>query len=74
VIGGEGSLIGPLFGAALLTILPTIFQPLAVYKTMASGALLAGSALYMPQGLFGLVVRLLPASRPAPALPQERVA
>lgn len=64
VIGGEGTLIGPLLGAALLTILPTVFQPLALYKTLASGALLAGSSLYLPQGMFGLLVRLLPAPPP----------
>jgi branched-chain amino acid transport system permease protein len=60
VIGGEGTLIGPLLGAALLTILPTVFQPLAIYKTLASGALLAGCSLYLPQGMFGLVNRILP--------------
>ncbi len=60
VIGGEGTLIGPLFGAALITILPTLFQPLAIYKTLASGALLAGCALYLPQGMFGIALRLLP--------------
>ena len=59
VIGGEGSLIGPLIGAALLTVLPTAFQPLALYKTLASGALLAGCSLYLPQGAFGALVRLL---------------
>lgn len=57
IIGGEGTLIGPLVGAALITILPTVFQPLAAYKTLASGALLAGCALYLPQGIFGLLAR-----------------
>ena len=63
VIGGEGTLIGPLFGAALLTILPSLFQPLAIYKTLASGALLAGFALYLPQGMFGTLLRALPGGR-----------
>jgi len=53
VIGGEATLIGPLFGAALLTLLPTIFQPLAQWKTFASGMLLVLSFLYLPQGMFG---------------------
>jgi branched-chain amino acid transport system permease protein len=57
IIGGEGTLIGPLLGAGLITILPTVFQPLAAYKTLASGALLAGCALYLPQGIFGLLAR-----------------
>ncbi len=74
VIGGEGTLIGPIFGAALLTILPTIFQPLALYKTLASGLLLAGSSLYLPQGLFGLLVRLLPSRPPEQHLVRARAA
>lgn len=61
VIGGEGTLIGPLFGAALLTLLPTIFQPLAQWKTFASGALLVLSFLYLPEGIYGVVARWLAA-------------
>jgi branched-chain amino acid transport system permease protein len=56
VIGGEGTLIGPLLGVALLTLLPTVFQPLAVFKTLAEGILLITSFLYMPQGIFGTLV------------------
>src|SRR3984957_929419 len=36
VIGGEGTLVGPIIGTILLTLLPTAFQPLATYKTLAS--------------------------------------
>lgn len=53
VIGGEGTLIGPLFGSILLTILPTLFQPLALYKTLFSGGILILCFLYLPQGLYG---------------------
>jgi branched-chain amino acid transport system permease protein len=59
VIGGEGTLVGPVLGVALLTMLPTVFQPLALYKTFASGALLVLSFLYMPQGLYGAVAKQL---------------
>lgn len=54
VIGGEGTLVGGLLGTALLTVLPTIFQPLAMYKTLAEGLLLVLGFLYLPQGLFGV--------------------
>ena len=74
VIGGEGTLIGPLLGAGLLTILPTVFQPLAIYKTLASGALLAGCSLYLPQGLFGLIDRLLPSGRNLSTVPKPLTA
>jgi branched-chain amino acid transport system permease protein len=53
VVGGEGTLVGPVFGVALLTLIPTIFQPLAVYKTLAEGALLVLTVRYLPGGIFG---------------------
>jgi branched-chain amino acid transport system permease protein len=56
VIGGEGTLVGAILGVALLTLLPTIFQPLAAFKTFAEGVLLVFSFLHMPQGLFGTAV------------------
>ena len=58
IVGGESTLLGGLFGALLLTLLPTMFQPLAIYKTFASGALLVASFLYLPQGLYGAIVQL----------------
>lgn len=59
VIGGEGTLIGGLFGATLLTLMPTIFQPLAQWKTFSSGALLVMSFLYLPEGIWGYLARYL---------------
>ncbi len=53
VIGGEGTLIGSLFGVALLTLLPEIFQPFALYKRLAEGALLVLTFQYLPAGLYG---------------------
>jgi len=53
VIGGEGTLVGPVLGSIVLTLLPTVFQPLALYKTFATGALLVLFFLYLPQGIFG---------------------
>jgi branched-chain amino acid transport system permease protein len=71
IVGGESTLVGGLFGALLLTLLPTVFQPLAIYKTFASGALLVASFLYLPQGLYGamvqLAIRLVRPSRGSPS-------
>ena len=53
VLGGERTLVGPLIGVALLTLLPAAFQPLAVYKTLAEGAILVLIMLYLPSGIFG---------------------
>ncbi len=55
VIGGEGTLVGPVIGAVLLTLLPTVAQPLAVWKTFATGALLVLCFLRLPQGVWGAV-------------------
>jgi len=59
VLGGEGTLVGPLIGAALLTLLPTIIQPLAAYKTFATGALLVLAVRYLPGGIYGAAVHRL---------------
>lgn len=61
VLGGEGTLVGPVFGSLILTMLPIVFQPLAIYKTFASGLLLVLCFLFLPQGLFGFLVRALSA-------------
>jgi branched-chain amino acid transport system permease protein len=59
VIGGEGILLGPLLGSGLLTMLPTMFEALSIYKTFANGALLVTFFLYLPEGMFGGLVQVL---------------
>ena len=72
IIGGESTLVGGLFGALLLTLLPTIFAPLAIYKTFASGALLVSSFLYLPQGFYGALIQILTRLvRPHAAMPTK---
>lgn len=79
VIGGEGTLVGPVIGVVLLTLLPTAFQFLANYKTLASGILLVTAMLYFPSGLYGgftaLIRRYTGGGTPSrSALPAERAA
>jgi len=59
IVGGEGTLVGGLIGALLITLLPTIFQPLAAYKIMAEGLLLVLVFQFMPDGLLGTAMRSL---------------
>jgi len=59
VVGGEGTVIGPLLGALLIMLLPALSQSLATYKTLAVGLLLVVFFLKLPEGLFGLLVRTL---------------
>lgn len=63
VLGGQGTLVGPLLGAVVLTLLPALVQPLAAYKTAVEGALLVIVLLYVPGGLAG-VLALRPLRRP----------
>jgi branched-chain amino acid transport system permease protein len=59
ISGGEGTLFGPALGAALITLLPTVFQPLAYYKTLAEGLLLVCCFLWLPDGMFGTGVAIV---------------
>ena len=72
VIGGEGTLMGPILGAVLLTLLPALFQPLAQWKTFGDGALLMLCFLYLPEGIFGSALHLL-AWRPRRSVAAPRI-
>ena len=76
VIGGEGSLAGPLLGVLLLVLLPTAIQPLNQAKTLFSGIVLVGGLLLLPQGILGLIAQAFArrAPRGAPAPPGSATA
>jgi branched-chain amino acid transport system permease protein len=74
VVGGEATLVGGLSGAALITLLPTVFQPFAAYKTLAEGAILVLAFQYLPDGIIGSLARLLSRRRVAPATPAAELA
>jgi branched-chain amino acid transport system permease protein len=59
VIGGEGSLAGPLLGVLLIVLLPTAIQPLNQAKTLFSGSLLVAGLLLLPQGILGVIASAL---------------
>lgn len=59
VVGGEGLLVGSLVGVAILTLLPEVFQPLALYKTLAEGILLVFTFQYCSIGLAGFSIKQL---------------
>jgi branched-chain amino acid transport system permease protein len=56
VIGGMGTLFGPLIGVALLTYLPLVSQSAASYSMLLTGALLVLFLRYLPVGLWGGVL------------------
>lgn len=51
IIGGRGTLIGPLLGTAVLTALPEVVAPLAKYSTFFYGLLLLFVVLLVPEGI-----------------------
>jgi len=58
VLGGLGSLWGPVLGALLLTVLPEVFRRSEDYQTIIYGLLLILAVMFLPQGLTGGARRL----------------
>ena len=57
VAGGLGTFLGPIVGAAMLTVLPELLRPLAEYKEVLSGIILLTFLVLIPQGLVPLIAR-----------------
>ena len=55
IIGGEGTLAGPLLGVLLIVLLPTAIQPLAQAKTLFTGVVLVSGLLFLPSGILGAI-------------------
>ena len=53
VIGGLGTLRGPIFGALLLTILPEVLRFADNYRELVYAVLLIVMIRFMPEGLLG---------------------
>jgi branched-chain amino acid transport system permease protein len=71
IVGGAATAFGPIVGAALLTIFPTLNSGFSTYFSIAEGALLILCLRYLPSGLYGGFVqavnagtRLVVGSRP----------
>ena len=70
VVGGSGTLAGPLIGTTLLTFFPEVAQNLQNYEPLVDGALLVFFLRYLPTGLYG---GALTAVRSAVGLVQRRL-
>lgn len=53
LVGGMGTLVGPLIGSGLLTLLPQIFREFSRYQLVIYGIAILLIMHYRPQGLFG---------------------
>lgn len=53
ILGGAGTVLGPLIGAGILTFVPELFQAFGIWQNFAYGALLAFVIFVMPLGIVG---------------------
>jgi branched-chain amino acid transport system permease protein len=51
IVGGMGTLIGPVFGAILLTVLPELLRGIGDFRLIVYGAAVTLVVLFMPGGL-----------------------
>ena len=65
VLGGNGSAVGSIVGAILLTLLPEVLRFLKDYYMMVYAAGIVAVMIFMPGGIAGLVQG--PAGQPAAA-------
>jgi branched-chain amino acid transport system permease protein len=53
VLGGSGFVLGPVVGAAIITLLPFVFAAAGDYINILSGAFLIAVIVFRPQGIVG---------------------
>ncbi len=57
VLGGMGSIIGVVFGALILILMPEYLRALSEYRMLAFGGILVCMMIFRPQGLFANIRR-----------------
>ena len=61
ILGGKGTLIGPVLGAVIFTFLPELLREAAHYRMVIFASILIVATLFMPRGIiFPLVEHLVP--------------
>ncbi|MER2537510.1 MAG: branched-chain amino acid ABC transporter permease [Rhizobiaceae bacterium] len=65
VLGGKGSVWGPIIGTAIIVSLPEIARPLAENRQMAQGILMMVMIAYLPNGVYDSLVSLIRQRRAA---------
>ncbi len=72
ILGGAGTVLGPLVGAAIVVFLPELLSDLAEYRLLFFGALLIAVLLVAPRGVVGTIAQFLPRRHPSaePATPK----
>lgn len=65
LIGGAGSLIGPLLGSVIYTLLQAVVKMYTVYWPLTIGTIILLIVLFLPGGVLGLIEKRLKARRSA---------
>lgn len=55
IVGGPLHFLGPIVGAAVLTIIPEFFRATGVYQMLIYGIILIFSMIFIPRGIMGFV-------------------
>jgi len=58
VVGGLGTLMGPIIGAVFVVVVPELLRFAEVYYYLIFGAVLIGITLFAPKGIMGLITLL----------------
>jgi ABC-type branched-subunit amino acid transport system ATPase component/ABC-type branched-subunit amino acid transport system permease subunit len=72
IVGGAGTTLGPLVGAAMVVLLPQLLAGFAEYQVLFFGAVLLLVLWLAPEGIVGEIRRRFGAA-PSPHRPHERV-
>jgi branched-chain amino acid transport system permease protein len=51
ILGGRRSIVGPVIGAAILTVLPEMARPLAEYRPLVNGLIMIVTVVFLPRGV-----------------------
>ncbi|WOI13082.1 ATP-binding cassette domain-containing protein [Thalassospira lucentensis] len=63
ILGGAGTVLGPLVGASVSVLLPELLSDFAEYRLLIFGALLVAVLLIAPRGIVGTIARFIPLAR-----------
>ncbi|MFY9174705.1 MAG: branched-chain amino acid ABC transporter permease [Peptococcia bacterium] len=55
ILGGMGTIVGPIIGAIVVVVLPEVLRFLAEYRQIIFSLIVILTILFMPQGLYGLI-------------------
>ena len=59
IVGGTGTLVGALYGSALLTVLKSVVGSFTAHHAIVIGALFVVSVIFFPKGLVGYLAPAL---------------